>query len=86
MEEPELALYSDTKEYEALKTKLSKMHILDALDYVNDEKNDMKSDTREALLREYVQELKGMLPTSYDGAWNHPDPKFRERWRIAIRK
>jgi len=37
-------------------------------------------------LREYVHELKGMLPTSYNEAWNHPDEKFRERWRIAIRK
>ena len=22
----------------------------------------------------------------YNEAWNHPDEKFRERWRIAIRK
>ena len=86
MEEPELALYSDTKEYEALKTKLSKMHILDGLDYLNDEKNIMREDTRSGFLREYVQELKGMLPNSYDEAWNYPDEKFRERWRIAIRK
>ena len=46
----------------------------------------MKDDTRAGLLRDYVQELKGMLPNSYDEAWNHPDEKFRERWRAAIRK
>lgn len=38
------------------------------------------------MLREYVQQLKGMLPTNYDEAWNHPDEKFRVRWRAAIRK
>ena len=86
MQEPDIALYSDNKEYKDLKTKLLKLHILDGLDYLNDEKNNMKEDTRAGLLREYVQELKGMLPNSYDEAWNHPDEKFRKRWRIAIRK
>jgi len=46
----------------------------------------MKEDNRSGLLREYVHELKGMLPTSYNEAWNHPDGKFRERWRIGIQK
>ena len=46
----------------------------------------MKEDTRSVLLREYIQELKGMLPTTYNEAWNHPDSRFKERWRIWIRK
>jgi hypothetical protein len=53
-----------------------KLHILDGLDYLNDEKNIMKDDTRSGLLREYVQELKGMLPNSHDKAWNHLDDSF----------
>jgi len=86
LQEPDVALYSDSVEYKNLKEKLSKLHILDGLDYVNDEKNVMKEDTCSGLLREYVQELKGMLPNSYDEAWNHPDENFRERWRVAVRK
>ena len=27
-----------------------------------------------------------MLPTSYNEAWNHPDSRFRERWRFGIKK
>jgi hypothetical protein len=81
LQEPDVALYSDSTEYKNLKAKLSKLHILDGLDYLNDEKNIMKDDTCSGLLREYVQELKGMLPNSYDEAWNHPDEKFREHWR-----
>jgi len=46
----------------------------------------MKEDARSGLLLEYVHEQKGMLPTSYNEAWNHPDGKFRERWRIGIQK
>ena len=86
LKEPDIALYSDSTEYKNLKSKLSQLHIVDGLDYLNDEKNIMKEDTRSGLLREYVQELKGMLPNSYDEAWNYPDEKFRKRWRIAIRK
>ena len=86
LQELDIVLYSDSTEYENLKAKLLKLHILDGLDYLNDSKNIMKEDTRASLLREYVQELKGMLPNSYDEAWNHPDEKFKERWRTAIRK
>ena len=82
----DVVLYSDSTEYETLKAKLDKMHILDSLDYLNNEKNIMKEDTRAGLLRECIQELKGMLPNTYDEAWNHPDEKFQEQWRIAIRK
>ena len=67
-----------------MKSKLSEFHILDALDFLNDDKIEMKEDTRSGLLREYVHELKGMLPTSYNEAWNHPDEKFRERWRMWV--
>ena len=84
LQEHDVALYSDSVEYKNLKDKLSKLHILDCLDYVNDEKNVMKDDTCSGLLRECAQELKGMLPNSYDEARNHPDEKFRERWRAAI--
>ena len=79
-------MFSDSDEYTNVKKKLSEMHILDGFDYLNDETNIMEDDIRSSLLREFVQELKGMLPSSYDEAWNHPDEKFRERWRIAIRK
>lgn len=74
-----LLLVSDSDEYENLKKKLSEMHILDGLDYLNDETNIMEDDIHSGLLREYAQELKGMLPDSYDEAWNHPDEKFREQ-------
>jgi len=69
-----------------LKSKLSEFHILDAVDFLNDDKIEMKEDARSGLLREYVHELKGMLPTSYNEAWSLPDGKFRERWRIGIQK
>jgi hypothetical protein len=26
------------------------------------------------------------LPTTFDQAWNHEDPKIREKWQIAIKK
>ena len=75
-------------DYEVVKCRecLSKMHLLDALDVVNDVENEMSQDTRTTLLHELVQELKERLPKSYDKAWNHPDSKYRERWREAIRK
>jgi hypothetical protein len=66
--------------------KLSKMHILDVLDMLNDEKFMIPSGERAELLREIVLKLKSALPKSYEEAWNHPDPKFRERWRKAIEK
>lgn len=53
LKEPDIALYSDSTEYKNLKSKLSQLHILDGLDYLNDEKNIMKEDTRSGLLREY---------------------------------
>ena len=80
----EVVLYSDSTEYSNVKAKLSKLHLLDGLDYLNDSNNSMKEDTRASLLREYVQELRDMLPSSYDEAWNHPDPKFKGKWRAAI--
>jgi len=86
IKEADIALYSDTTEYINIKSKISKLHILDRLDFLNDEKMEMKEDSRSGLLRECVHELKGMLPTSYNEAWNHPDGKFRERWRIGIKK
>ena len=86
IKEADTALYSDTTEYAKVKSKISKLHILDRLDFINDEKMEMKEDIRSGLLRECVHELKGMLPTSYNEAWNHPDGKFRERWRIGIKK
>lgn len=30
--------------------------------------------------------LKSELPKRYEEAWNHPDLKFREKWRSAITK
>ena len=69
-----------------IKSKICNLHILEKLDFLNNKKMKMKEDTRSALLREYVQDLKGMLPATYNEAWNHPDRRFRERWRIAIKK
>lgn len=86
IEEPDIALYSDSNYYENIKSKSSDLHIWDGLDYLNDDKAETKEYTRYGFFREYVLELKGMLPTSYDEAWNHPDGKFRERWRIGIQK
>ena len=86
LQQPDVAFHSDSEEYAILKARLSKLHILDGLDYLNDEKNTVTEATRSGMLREYVQQLKGMLPANYDDAWNHPDKKFRVRWRAAIRK
>jgi len=70
-----------------LREKLSKMHPLDALDYLNaDDSNNTPAQMREELLRELVMRLKSGLPKSYDDAWNHPDPKMRARWRKAFEK
>jgi len=81
---PDIALYSDTMGCVNGKSKILKLHILDRLDFLNDEKMEMKEDIRSGLLRECVHELREMLPTLYNEAWNHPDGKFRERWRIGI--
>ena len=62
------------------------MHILDASDWILDDGNDIEEDVRATVLREWVQLLKEELPQSHDMAWNHPDEKFRIRWRAAIRK
>jgi len=59
-----------------LKSKLSKLHILDGLDYLNDDKNIMKEDTRSGLLRVYSRTERDM-PNSYDEAWNYPGEKFQ---------
>ena len=85
LQELDIVLYSESTEYENSKAKLLKLHILDGLDYLNYSKNIMKEDTRASLLIEYVQKLKGMLPNSYNEDWKHPDEKFKELWRTAIR-
>ena len=84
LQQPDVAFHSDSVEYANLKVKLSKLHILDGLDYLNDNTNTVTEETRSGMLREYVQQLKGMLPTNYDEAWNHSDENFRVRWRAAI--
>ena len=61
-------------------------HVLDRLDYLNNISDDIPTDVRSELLREIVIKLKENLPKSYREAWDHPDPKFRERWRIALKK
>jgi len=66
IKEADIALYSDTAEYVNVKSKISKLHILDRLEFLNDEKMEMKEDIRTGLLQECVHELKGMLPTSYN--------------------
>jgi len=66
--------------------KLLGLHVLDLLDKLNDEKFIIPSGARAELLRETVLKLKSMLPKNYKEAWNHPDPKFREKWRNAINK
>ena len=86
IKETDIALYSDTTEYVKVKSKICNLHILERLDFLNNEKMEMKEDVRSDLLRECVHELKGMLPTSYNEAWNHPDRRFIERWKIGIKK
>ena len=81
----ELAFISESREMIELRKKLEGMHIVDKLDYVN-EKNEMNELDKSTILRELVQELKDDLRQTYDEAWNHPDPKLRERWRASIRK
>ena len=73
---------------EDLRGRLKEMHILDRLDWINEDDNWDKTtmEMRGNLLRECVQELKDNLPTNYEEAWNHPDEKFRKRWREAIKK
>ena len=81
----ELAFVSEGREMLELRNKLQGMHIVDKLDYVN-EKSEVNEIDKSTILRELVQELKAELPKTYDEAWNHPDPKLRERWRASIRK
>ena len=67
--------------------KLRNMHILDALDYLeNEDGNNMPVQLRDELLRELILKLKSMLPKSYKEAWDHPDPKMRAQWRKAFQK
>ena len=80
------ATFVKEREYTKVKSKICNLHILERLDFLNNEKMEMKEDVRSDLLRECVHELKGMLPTSYNEAWNHPDRRFRERWKIGIKK
>jgi len=75
-----------TAEIHSLRLRMEKMHILDALDFLNDEKNNISSYVRSELLREVVFALKENLPKSYTNAWDHPDPKFREKWCKALEK
>ena len=42
LQEPDIALFSDSVEYKNLKEKLSELHILDGLNYLNNEENVMK--------------------------------------------
>ena len=81
----ELAFVSEGRDMLELRNKLQGMHIVDKLDYVN-EKSGANEIDKSTILRELVQELKAELPRTYDEAWNHPDPKLRERWRASIRK
>ena len=75
-----------TTETNAVKKRIEQLHLLDKLDFVNDESNEMDEVVRQNILRELVQELKNVLPKGFQEAYNHPDEKFRERWREAIRK
>ena len=52
-------LYIRTRRNVQVKSKISKLHILDRLDFLNDEKMEMKEDIRSGLLRECVMTLKG---------------------------
>ena len=81
----ELAFISESREMIELRKKLEGMHIVDKLDYVN-ERNEINELDKSTILRELVQELKDDLPQNFNEAWNHPDPKLRERWRASIRK
>jgi hypothetical protein len=69
-----------------MRARLLRMHIVEARDTVNDKRIHMSDFVRAKLLREIVLELKAMLPNTYDEAWNHPDPMFRELWRTSIKK
>ena len=69
-----------------IREKLKKMHVLDALDMLVDNNTNIPADLRDELLREIVLELKSNLPKSYKEAWDHPDPKMRDRWRKAFGK
>ena len=72
----DVAFISESSETISLKKKLKEMHVLDALDFLSDEKNVIEEDVRATLLREHVQAMKNNLPTSHDEAWSHPDENF----------
>jgi len=76
-----------SNEGQDIRVKLNKMHILDALDYLDSEPGGfIPMQLREEIVREIVLTLKSMLPKSYKEAWDHPDPKMRARWRKAFQK
>ena len=68
-----------------LHNKLEKMHILDALDYLEgDNGTSIPLQQRDEVLRKIVLTLKSGIPKSYKDAWDHPDPKMKTRWRKAF--
>lgn len=68
-------------------TNLNAMHPLDALDYLESDKNNhMSMQQRDDHVRRVVLSLKAKIPKTYKEAWDHPDPKMRTRWRKAFEK
>jgi len=76
----------DGNDTNRIRDDLKKMHILDALDMLVENKINIPISQRDEILREIVLELKANLPKSYKEAWDHPDPKMRMRWRKAFGK
>ena len=60
------------------------MHILDYLEFLNDERNVMPLELCSELLHVNILTLKMNLPNNYHEAWNHLDPKFPQHWRMAL--
>ena len=81
----DVAFISEGQDMLNLRHKLDGRHVVDKLDYMNDEKEVNEID-KATILTEIVQELKEELPRTYDEAWNHNDPKLREHWRASIKK
>lgn len=83
---PKVAPFETTENIDYFRRKIKNIHILDALDILNDDTNDFPSGIRDELQREIIITLKDKLPGCYKEAWDHPDPKFREKWRNAFTK
>ena len=73
-------------EFDELRDKLRRMHVLDALEYLEGKEINISTKQRDEFLREIVLNLKSEIPKSYKEAWDHPDPKMRARWRNAFQK